>query len=386
MNPLRLLLVGSLVAFLAPATPLLAQKPATYPDSEAGQHVGETATVTGKLVAITKSSKGHSYLNLGGRFPQQLFTGVVFSSDGGTVGDLTQYEGKEIALTGKIDLSPDQKPQIILRKPDQIALADGTAPTAATMPPAAPAAPAAAPAAPVLASAATPAPKPAAPAAKIALGPNWNSPGQGSEMIRKDLAKLFGGQSLPPEMDAGIFVYPDIPYLTPLAAAKKRLNLEGVAASTNRVTCPGMPVGSFTAHSFAGVFAGGYTRLFLVTDNAAQVVSVLAVDDNVRQRTPDVTDTGGYHAYNFLSLRVKGNPDLIVRHTVVPEGAPAGTVVVESLLIDPTDLDKPGTTKTSSTGKTYTPRTPKSGKVMERSRWYVPVPVVNLILRCVGSR
>ena len=27
----------------------------------------------------------------------------------------------------------------------------------------------------------------------------------------------------------------------------------------------------------------------------------------------------------------------------------------------------------------------KTGKVIERSRWFVPAPIVNLILRCVGG-
>ena len=64
---------------------------------------------------------------------------------------------------------------------------------------------------------------------KIALAPNWNSPAQGGEMTRKDLARLFGGQGATSESsegDAPINVYPEIPYLAPAAVAKKVLKLD----------------------------------------------------------------------------------------------------------------------------------------------------------------
>ena len=84
---------------------------------------------------------------------------------------------------------------------------------------------------------------------------------------------------------------------------------------------------------------------------------------------------------------MKGTNDLIIKHVIATEG-PAGVLVVESTFIDPHDTDgQPKTTTRSSSGKTSsTSRTQRSGKVLERSRWFVPVPIVNLILRCVGSR
>ncbi|MEQ1851261.1 MAG: hypothetical protein ABMA01_06680, partial [Chthoniobacteraceae bacterium] len=177
------------------------------------------------------------------------------------------------------------------------------------------------------------------------------------------------------------------PVISPLAVARKRLNLESSTPSRTKITTPGMPSASLSANSFSGIFPGGFTSLSLITDDADQVVSVLAVDENPRQRTPDVTDTAGYHTYNFINLRVKATSGLVIRHQIATTGAPAGVVVVDSLLIDPTapEAAPPARSSTRPSSRTTT-RQPRTGKVLERSRWFVPVPLVDLILRSVGNR
>lgn len=411
-------LLNVLFAFAAPPRAVAQQK--AYPDTEAAQHVGEEAAVTGKVVAVSKSAKGTTFMNFGDKFPRNIFNVTIFASAEGKVGDVKAlYEGKVVTVSGKIELGQDQKPQIIIKSPAQIKLADGSAPTAPTAPaPTAPTAPTAAasatpppasppkapmpaavPAVPVppppastaaLTPPVAPAPKPAD-VRKIVLAPNWNSPPQGGEMTRKDLAAIFGGLGTPGDSadDGSIMVYPDVPYLTPLAVAKKRLQLEGTSDSVSKLNTSGLPIGSFSVHSFTGIFAGGFNRLNLITDLADQVVSVQLVDDNSRQRSSDVTDTTGYHTYNFVNGRSKGTNELIVKHQVVKEGAPKGVVVVETMLLDPNEADpaaKGGSKSKTSSSSSSTSRTPKTAKVSERARWFVPGPVVSLILRCVASR
>jgi hypothetical protein len=154
-----------------------------------------------------------------------------------------------------------------------------------------------------------------------------------------------------------------------------------------KITTPGLPVGSLTANAFAGVFPGGFTTMTLVTDNADQVVSVHLTDDNPRQRTEEMTDTSGYHTYNFIAQRTKSAGQLVIKHQVLREGAPAGVVVVDSLLIDPLAADPAAPPRTTSRSTTRTtPARPRTGKVLERSRWYVPKPLVKIILRSSGNR
>jgi hypothetical protein len=406
-TPSLLRLGGALtIALCTSLSPLgLAQQ--KYSDTEAGKHAGDEATVTGKVASVSKSGRGTTYLNFGEKFPRQTFSAVVFAKDADKVGDLSQFEGKTVALTGRIELSPDGKPQIVLKSADQLKLADGTAPSTASAPPAAtppakPSPPMPAPPvpAPTIASVsttpATPAPKPTPPPKDIerkgiALAANWTSAPQTGDMTRKDLAALFGSQitsTEPVTRDDSIIIYPELPYLTPLATARSLLHLENTNSSRVKITTPGLPVASLTANAFNGIFPGGYTTLTLVTDSSEQVVSVHLTDSNPRQRTADITDTGGYHTYNFIAQREKAAGQLVIKHDIVREGAPAGVVVVDSLLIDPNAPDPnaaPRTTK--STSKTSTAsRQPRTGKVLERSRWYVPKPLVNVILRASGNR
>ena len=308
-----------------------------------------------------------------------------------------------MTVTGKIELSLDQKPQIIVKDPSQIKPADGTAPPAAAGTAPTPATPVPAPAPtttrapstpPTTASLnpATPAPKPTE-LKKIALGATWSGPAQGGDLTRKDLAALFGDQGTAsdnPEGDPTIVLFGDVPFLAPLSLAKKRLQLDGIMATVSKVNCPGLPIGSFSSQSFSGVFAGGFNRLNLITDLADQVVSIQLVDENPRQRATDFTDTGGYHTYNFINGRSKGNPDLVVKHQVVKEHAPRGVVVVETALLDPTDGEnaKGAKPRTSSKLESLDHHQPDAkNREGHGTRPLVrPHDHVNLILRCVGTR
>ena len=398
MNLKSLASVLALFAF-----PVFAQQKPAITDGEAAKHVGEDATVTGKVFSVSTSGKGTTFLNFGAKFPNHTFGGVIFAKNASAVGDVKSYEGKEVSLTGRIELSPDQKPQIIINSADQIKLAADAkpvpAPVASTP---APPPPAPVPATPTPMPAAVPAPAPVPSpgrpsdsssaqfsGGKIELAMTWNSARRGGEMVRKDLARLFGESGSPGEtvrVDTSFEIYPGVPFLAPLSTAKKVLNLDGASSRKVRVTTPGLPQDSLSAHVFEGVFPGGYTRVHLVTDNADQVVSVLLVDSSSRSRVNNEPDTTGYHTYNFIAGDGKAVSYLAVRHQVTPASGASGVVVVDTMLVDPTDPDvqsggRPGkgSSRSSSSSK------PKTGKVLERSRWFVPSALVNLILRCVGG-
>lgn len=380
-----LLVCGVLWAALGGVVPPVcraAQSPAAYSDAEAGKHVGEEATVTGRVVAVTKSAKGTTFLNFGDRFPQQIFSGVVFAGDAEKVGDLSGFEGKVVSLTGRIELSRDQKPQIVIRSATQLKASAPPAPPAATPPPAAPATP--------VASAVGETISPIAGASKtIVLAKNWASAPQTGEMTRKDLALLFGGQIAPGSKDPEppALIYPGVPYLTPLASARSALNLDNTTPSRSKITTPGLPVASLTANVFTGIFPGGYTSLTLVCDIDDQVVSVLLVDENPRQRTPDITDISGYHTYNFIADRRKASNQVVIKHDLIRKGAPDGVLVVDSMLIDPDAPDPSAPVrKTTRPSNSFPVRQSRTGKLLERSRWYVPRPLADIILRASGNR
>ncbi len=375
-------------------------KGAAYSDVEADKHKGEDAAVTGKVTGVSKSAKGTTFINFGARYPNHTFTGIVFPGDVQKVGDLSALANQMVTVTGRIEAAPDGKPQIVIKSLDQITIPKTPQPDSATPPPAPPVSAPSTPPAPVSptppaatnptpASVPQPTPSPKSAAAKrIALAENWTTAPQSGEMTRKDLATIFGAQATSGESavaDALIVIYPEVPYLAPLATARKQLNLDNTSPTRTKIVTPGLPADSLTANTFAGIFPGGFTSMTLITDTADQVVSVLLLDDSPRQRTTEITELDGFHTYNFILNRAKSTAQLVIKHELTREGASAGVVVVESLLINPNAADPAATPRPATRGSTVAKK-PRTGKVIERSRWFVPKPLVSIILRASGNR
>jgi DNA/RNA endonuclease YhcR with UshA esterase domain len=97
----------------------VAQTPPTYTAAEAAKHVGETATVTGKVDGFHRSGKGNIFLNMGGKYPNQAFTAFIPAANAAKFSQAQEYEGRIVAVSGKITLYKG-KPEIKLTSPAQI--------------------------------------------------------------------------------------------------------------------------------------------------------------------------------------------------------------------------------------------------------------------------
>ena len=91
----------------------------SYTAVEAAKHVGETATVTDRVDGVHQSAKGHIFLNMGGKYPNQAFTAFIPSASAKQFSQPQQYEGRTVAVSGKITLYRG-KPEIIVNSPSQI--------------------------------------------------------------------------------------------------------------------------------------------------------------------------------------------------------------------------------------------------------------------------
>jgi len=99
----------------------IAQVPPNYTATEAAKHVGETATVTDRVDGVHQSGKGNIFLNMGGKYPNQAFTAFIPSSSAAQFSNPQQYEGRTVAVSGKIALYKG-KPEIIVNSPSQISV------------------------------------------------------------------------------------------------------------------------------------------------------------------------------------------------------------------------------------------------------------------------
>src|SRR5262245_23074774 len=101
------------------STTSLAQTSTITPD-QAPQHIGENATVEGVVVAVSTSKRGNTFINFGGVYPNQTFTGWIpagtpLASDP----SIQSLQGKRVKITGLIEPYRG-KPEIKVLSRDQI--------------------------------------------------------------------------------------------------------------------------------------------------------------------------------------------------------------------------------------------------------------------------
>lgn len=94
---------------------------------EAGQHVGETKCVSGKVLRVKVGAKGVHFLDFCEDQMACPFTVVVFSDDLKDVGDVRQLAGRTIEIRGNVKLY-DGRPEIILSRISQISGGAGMIP------------------------------------------------------------------------------------------------------------------------------------------------------------------------------------------------------------------------------------------------------------------
>ena len=112
---MRTLFVALLLAFIA--SPAFA---ATITPADAAAYVGQTVTVEGAVSEVFTSQRSNTtFINMGGRYHDHIFSAVIFASDAGTFRNVSALEGKTIGVTGRVRLYRG-KPEIILRSAGQI--------------------------------------------------------------------------------------------------------------------------------------------------------------------------------------------------------------------------------------------------------------------------
>ena|SRR5947209_1201048 len=88
-----------------------------YSPAEAASHVGETAIVCGIVSGTHTSGKGNSFINFGGKYPNQAFTGFIPEKTAGVT--VASLDGKNVCISGKITLYKG-KPEIIVESASQV--------------------------------------------------------------------------------------------------------------------------------------------------------------------------------------------------------------------------------------------------------------------------
>ena len=108
---------------LAAASPVSSAQTRHITAREARNHVGQKATVCGKVVGIhfVSSGKGQpTFIHFDEQYPNQIFTLVIWGSDRQKFGRPEDaYRDKDVCVTGKIETYLGI-PQIVATNPNQV--------------------------------------------------------------------------------------------------------------------------------------------------------------------------------------------------------------------------------------------------------------------------
>lgn len=111
---MRLASLCFVLCFLA--APALAQ---TVSPQETASHVGKSVVVKGVVDEVHTSDRGNVFLNMGGHYPDQAFTGFIRARDASAFSNVRSYQGKTVNMSGTIKLYKG-KPEIELHSPSQL--------------------------------------------------------------------------------------------------------------------------------------------------------------------------------------------------------------------------------------------------------------------------
>ncbi|MFZ4591899.1 MAG: hypothetical protein ACOYN6_12935 [Ignavibacteria bacterium] len=91
----------------------------TITTSQAKDFVGEFKYVKGLVAAVTTTKSGMTYINLDAKYPDNIFSAVIFKDYKDAFDFTVLNKCKNIVIYGKIEMYKE-KPQIVLKEATQI--------------------------------------------------------------------------------------------------------------------------------------------------------------------------------------------------------------------------------------------------------------------------
>ena len=92
----------------------------TIQPKDALAHVGQTVTVEGVVSEVHTAVRSNTtFIDMGGRYPNNAFTAVIFSEDASKFPDVAALNDRIVDVTGTIRLYRGN-PEIILNSADQL--------------------------------------------------------------------------------------------------------------------------------------------------------------------------------------------------------------------------------------------------------------------------
>ncbi|MFZ1082449.1 MAG: hypothetical protein WAO19_11050 [Candidatus Kryptoniota bacterium] len=113
-------LVSIIGLILLAADPAFAQK--KYSAVKLANMEGHSAAVVGKIYQIVKSRKGIIFIYIGGKYPHNSYTGVIYAKDARNFKDVYKYRQKTVEINGEAHTYHGTL-ELILNAPEEIRIA-----------------------------------------------------------------------------------------------------------------------------------------------------------------------------------------------------------------------------------------------------------------------
>jgi DNA/RNA endonuclease YhcR with UshA esterase domain len=104
------------LGFIVAALPVRAQ---TIGLAEVKSHIGQQVTVEAAVSDVHTGRSGVTFIDIGGRYPDNAFVAVIFAGDAAKFPNVNALDGKTVAISGPVQLYQG-RPEIILKSPDQL--------------------------------------------------------------------------------------------------------------------------------------------------------------------------------------------------------------------------------------------------------------------------
>jgi len=112
--------------FVAVGFGLLTTLPVAHParaqtigPAETKAHVGQPVTVEAAISDVHTVSSGVTFIDMGGRYPDNDFVAVIFADDAAKFPNASALEGKTVTISGPVQLYQG-KPEIVLKSANQL--------------------------------------------------------------------------------------------------------------------------------------------------------------------------------------------------------------------------------------------------------------------------
>jgi DNA/RNA endonuclease YhcR with UshA esterase domain len=109
----------ALVLALCFAVAAASARAQTVQPADAKTHVGQTITVEGAVANVHTVASGVTFIDMGGHYPDNVFTAVILPGDAGNFPNVSTLIGKTVAITGAVRLYQG-KPEILLTDAGQL--------------------------------------------------------------------------------------------------------------------------------------------------------------------------------------------------------------------------------------------------------------------------